>query len=269
MQSQADPRFSGLERLYGPAALPRLAASKVCVVGIGGVGSWVIEALARSQVGALTLIDLDEICASNTNRQLHTLQSTIGRPKVTVMAERARAIYPECAVTTEHAFFTAKTADRLQLERYDCVVDAIDNPKHKALMIARCLAAQVPIITVGGAGGRSDPTQIRRGDLTQSTHDGLLRQVRRILRQDHGLAERGPWGVPAIWSQERTRPPEIQRCAETGEATSRSLRIDCATGYGTAGFVTGAFGLAAAASAVEALLAAQTQPGGSRIAEDV
>lgn len=257
MDTGEDVRFGGLGRLYGPDTGARLAAARVCVVGIGGVGSWTVEALARSGVGALTLVDLDEVCLSNTNRQLHALSHTVGQAKVAVMAERVRAIHPECAVTAETAFFTAKSAERLLAPGFDCVVDAIDHPEHKALLIARCVAAGMAVVTVGGAGGHDDPAAVRRGDLTQSVNDGLLRRVRKSLRKEHGFPERGPWGVRAVWSRSRPLPPAVAACEGPDPAAGR-LRIDCATGYGTAAFVTGAFGLAAAACAVEALLGRPT-----------
>lgn len=260
IEALEDPRFGGLARLYGPDALARLAAAHVCVIGIGGVGSWTVEALARSGIGALTLVDLDEVCVSNTNRQLHALTGTEGRAKVAVMADRARAINPACQVVVEQVFFTPKTAERLLAPGFTCVVDAIDHPDHKALLIARCMALGVPVVTTGGAGGHSDPTAVRRGDVTRSVNDGLLRRVRRALRREHGFPENGPWGVRAVWSKARPGLPAAAGCAPIeGEAPQRGrLRIDCTTGYGTASYVTGTFGLAAAACAVEAVLGLET-----------
>src|ERR1051325_9139067 len=156
-------RFGGVGRCFGGAGLERLHASRVCVVGVGGVGSWTVEGLARSGVGALTLIDLDDVCVTNVNRQLPAIDGQIGRPKITVLAERVRLINPECRVTTVHEFFTASSGERLLAARFDFVVDAVDRMSHKALLIAGCRERGLPVLTVGGAGGRRAPTMIRTG----------------------------------------------------------------------------------------------------------
>jgi tRNA A37 threonylcarbamoyladenosine dehydratase len=140
-------RFGGIERLHGKAAAARLRAARVCVVGLGGVGSWTAEALARTGVGALTLVDLDEVCVSNVNRQLPALTSTIGRSKVSVMKERVLGINPDCVVEAREEFFTRSTADPLFSRSFDCVVDAIDSVSSKCLLIARCRQAYIPIVT--------------------------------------------------------------------------------------------------------------------------
>ncbi|MCX6131812.1 MAG: tRNA threonylcarbamoyladenosine dehydratase, partial [Proteobacteria bacterium] len=175
-------RFNGIGRLYGEKALQRFQASHLAVIGIGGVGSWTAEALARSGVGRLTLIDLDEVCISNSNRQVHALQNTIGQLKVNVIAERLRLINPQLEVSAIGDFFTSQTSERLLDIGFDGVVDAIDSLQNKCLLIARCRARHIPIVTVGGAGGRRDPTQIQVHDLSASSHDALLRHVRRELR---------------------------------------------------------------------------------------
>lgn len=261
LQAEDDPRFGGIERLYGRAGGQKLAAAHVCVMGIGGVGSWTVEALARTGVGRLTLVDLDEICLTNVNRQIHALTDQVGRAKVEAMADRVRAIHPRCVVEPVSAFFTAKTAEGLLATPFDCVVDAFDHPRNKALLIARCRAAGIPVVTVGGAGGRRDPAAIKRGSLTTSIQDGLLRRVRKLLRREFAF---GPsdWGIPAVFSTEVATAPEGVVCTPEGEdaadsadAEGVSLRIDCATGYGTAAFVTGTFGFHAAAAVVDVVLA--------------
>lgn len=252
-------RFAGVARLYGAAAAARLARAHVLVVGLGGVGSWAVEALARSGVGRLTLVDLDDICESNVNRQLHALEGTIGRGKAEVLAERVRAIHPGCAVRTAAEFFTEATAERLLAPAPDAVVDAIDVVRNKALLLAQCHRRGLPAVTCGGAGGRRDPTRLRTADLAEATHDRLLGEVRRVLRREHALpAAPAALGLRAVFS---TEPPVFPQpdggvgatCRRTG--AGGAPRLDCDAGYGTAAFVTGAFGLAAAAETVRLLTA--------------
>ena len=253
-------RFGALGRLYGAAALSRLAAATVTVVGVGGVGSWVVEALARSGVGALTLIDLDDVCVTNTNRQSHALVDTVGRPKVAVLAERARAINPECHVTTHTEFFTAQTAARLLATRSDWLVDAIDGMTNKALLIAACVERGQPVLTVGGAGGKRDATRIRVGDLGESQGDDLLRLVRKKLRRDHGFArgEGNTYGVPCVYSNEKPVFPWADGTCSTEPEPGSSLKLDCASGFGTVASVTGAFGFAAAGEVVRRIASGAT-----------
>jgi tRNA A37 threonylcarbamoyladenosine dehydratase len=249
-------RFGGVGRLFGRAALERLRAAHVCVVGVGGVGSWAGEALARSGVGALTLVDLDDVCVTNVNRQLPALDGQIGRPKVAVLAERVRAINPACRVETVQEYFTKASADRLLAAPFDYVIDAIDKLTNKALLIAECRALGRPVLTVGGAGGKRDATQLRAGDLGEATGDMLLRLVRKKLRRDHGY-EHGKklhFGVRCVWSAEEPVYPWADgTCADKPEPGS-NLTLDCESGFGSAVFVTGAFGLAAAGEVVRQLV---------------
>src|SRR5690625_3560335 len=177
-------RFGGINRLYGSGALERLSRTHVAVVGIGGVGSWAVEALARSGVGRLTLIDADEVCVSNTNRQLHALDGTWGRPKVAVMAERARAINPAIRIDVVERFLTPATLDALLDRGYDLVLDACDAFRVKVDMAAWCRRRKLPLVVVGSAGGRTDPTLIRIRDLSRTEHDAMLSLMRKKLRQD-------------------------------------------------------------------------------------
>ena len=245
-------RFGGLARLYGAAALPRLRAAHVCVIGVGGVGSWVVEGLARSGIGALTLVDLDDVCLTNTNRQLPALDGNIGRPKVLALAERIKLINPACAVTTHAEFLTAESAERLLAPRFSWVVDCIDLMSNKARLIGECVRRRQPVLTVGAAGGKRDATRIVVTDLGGAHGDELLRQVRKKLRRDYGFAkgEGHHYGVPCVSSQEQPVFPWADgSCAAEPEPGS-NLRLDCATGFGTAVFVTGAFGFAAAGEVV-------------------
>ncbi len=249
-------RFGGIQRLFGAKAVERIRQAQVCVVGLGGVGSWTVEALARSGIGQLTLVDLDEVCISNVNRQSHALEGDFGKPKADVLARRVRLINPECVAHPIQAFFTARTAETILATRFDFLVDAIDSPSQKCLIIARCRERGIPVVTAGGAGGRRDPTRIRVADLACSSHDALLQEVRRGLRRNHAFpGGEQPFGVDAVFSME----PPIYPAAD-GEVCARrepkaDLRLDCGSGYGTATFVTGTFGFTAAAVVVRRLAA--------------
>ena len=254
ISSDHDARFGGLGRLLGREALARLRGAHVGVVGVGGVGSWTAEALARGGVGAITLIDLDEVCVSNVNRQLHALDGEIGRPKVVVLAERIRLINPDCRVEAVQEFFVAGNAERLLTPAvpFAVVVDAIDSVAHKARLLAACVARGLPVVTTGGAGGKRDGTRLRLGDLGESGGDDLLRQVRKTLRKEHGFpgGEGHRYGVRAVWSTEAPVYPWADgTCAAVPEPGS-STRLDCAAGLGAAVWVTAAFGFAAAQEAV-------------------
>ena len=256
--SDYEVRFGGIARLFGLRGAERLRAARVMVVGVGGVGSWAAEGLARSGVGRIDLVDLDDVCVTNTNRQLHALDGAVGRPKISVMAERIARIAPECEVASIHDFLTADNVEALVTSEHDFVIDAIDGPKHKCPLIAWCVAAGVQVVVVGGAGGRRDPTAVRVEDLALTAGDRLLHRVRKQLRQKHGFSRRGRWGIPSVFSAEPPVYPtddgEVCASRERGEQAA-SLRLDCASGYGTASFVTGAFGLAAAAVVVNAIAA--------------
>ncbi len=248
-------RFGGVARLLGRAGLARLRAAHVGVIGVGGVGSWVVEGLARSGVGALTLVDLDDICVTNVIRQVPALDGQIGRPKVAALADRVHLINPACRVTAVAEFFTETSVERLLTEKFDFVVDAIDNMTNKARLIAACRDRDLPCLTVGAAGGRRDATQIRVGDLGDAENDLLLRQVRKKLRRDFGFlpgATRGRmnFSVRCVWSGERPVFPWTDGTCHAKAEPGSNLKLDCDTGFGTAVFVTGAFGLVAAGEVV-------------------
>lgn len=251
-----DYRFGGIRRLYGQRAADTFRHAHVVVAGVGGVGSWAAEALARSGIGKLTLIDLDDVCVSNVNRQLHALDGTIGRPKVAVLAERCRAIAPHMQVVTDLAFLTpGNLAERLPIDA-DHVIDAIDNVAAKAALIAWCRRRKLPITVTGAAGGQTDPTRIKVADLARTQQDPLLAKVRARLRRDHGFS-RNPkrrFDVACVYSEEQLIYPDSSGdvCRQKpgdGEPT----RLDCASGVGAATFVTGSFGFTAAARAMERL----------------
>lgn len=262
MDESYTQRFGGIGRLYGAAALPRLAAAHVAIVGVGGVGSWIVEALVRSGIGELTLIDMDDVCITNTNRQLPALAHTIGVSKVDVLAARVAEINPACRVNRIIEFLTESNVDRLLAPSFDFVVDAVDRTSIKAVIIAKCHASGLPVITSGSAGGRRDPTAIRIADLGHAGADPLLRSTRQCLRRDYNFAksEQGrpvTMDIPCVFSTEKPVFPWADgSCSlepETGAETG--LRLDCAAGFGAATFVTGTFGFVLAAEVVRRLTA--------------
>ena len=254
-------RFAGVGRLFGRPGLARIAAAHVVIVGLGGVGSWVVEALARSGVGALTLVDMDDVCISNTNRQLQALSGAVGLPKADVLRERVLAINPECRVVAQRRFFTRATKEEIFATALpaSCVIDAIDSLASKCLLLAGCRAAGVPVVACGGCAGKRDGASVRVTDMVESEGDNLLRFVRKKLRQEHAFPRRGkPFGIPCVWSPELSAGTPDCGTAEGAEAAlpgtiggNDSLRPNCEWGYGTAVFVSGAFGFAAAGLAVD------------------
>ena len=248
-------RFGGIGRLYGQEGLDRIRRAHVCVVGLGGVGSWAVEALARSGIGALTLVDLDDVCISNVNRQLHALDGDLGKPKVEVMARRVRAINPDCVVHPLQAFFLKSNAQEILRAGFDYVLDAFDSPSRKCALIAQCRERSIPVITSGAAAGRRDPTAVEVIDLAFSSHDRLLQEVRSMLRTRHGFPRgKHPFGVECVLSRERVVYPRKDGLICGAPGPEQDLRIDCDTGFGTASFVTGTFGFVAAARIVQGIV---------------
>lgn len=262
IMSDFDFRFGGIARLYGRAALETLRQSHVLVVGLGGVGSWGVEGLARSGIGALTLVDLDEVCVSNVNRQLPALDTTVGRSKAEVLAERIRSINPDCQVTRIIDFFTAMNAHRLLTPTdgsapFAGVLDAIDNVENKSCLIARCRERDLRVVSCGAAGGRRDATRVLVDDLSRVTHDRLLASVRKRLRQEHGFPREGqPLGIDCVFSSEAPVFPQadgsVCEQAEPPEPGG-SGRLNCDRGLGSSVFVTGTFGFVAAGQIVKIL----------------
>jgi tRNA A37 threonylcarbamoyladenosine dehydratase len=256
MTPQHEARFGGIDRLFGKDGAQRLRAAHICVVGIGGVGSWAVEALARSAVGQITLVDLDDVCISNVNRQLHALTGTFGKPKVEVMAERVRLINPECQVNARQEFFLASNAEAILSTPFDYVFDAIDRVSMKALLIALCVKKNIPVITAGGAGGRRDPAAIEVTDLAFSANDRLLKHVRKELRAKHGFSQADKtFGVECVFSREPVLFAQKDGSVSCERGDTTDFRIDCSTGFGTASFVTGTFGLVAASRIVQNIAA--------------
>ena len=259
MDNETKARFSGIERLYGQGTLDRLAGAHVGVVGIGGVGSWAVEALARSGIGHLTLIDADDICVSNTNRQLPALDGAYGRNKVDAMADRCRAINPDIRVEAIASFLTPSNMDALLGSGFDLVLDACDSFRTKVEMIAYCRRRKQPIITVGAAGGRTDVTQIRVRDLSRTEHDVMLSLIRKKLRGEFNFPKNRDryFGVPAVYSLENVRYPQADGSVcgiRPKMGPDEALKLDCGAGLGAATHVTGTFAFAAVGKALEMLL---------------
>ena len=238
-------RFGGIQRLVGFKEAEVLRNSHVCVIGIGGVGSWVVEALARTGVGEITRIDLDEVCINNTNRQLHAMDGEVGKMKVDAMADRVRRINPECKINAVQNFFTERNAEELLDNNFDYVFDAIDSLRQKCILLTMCREKGIPIVTTGGAGGRFDPTQIQVADLARTKDDPLLTKTRKRLRQKHNFpsSKKRKFNIPCVFSTEEMIYPQSDGtvCATREESDEENLRLDCQSGYGTVSFVTGTF----------------------------
>lgn len=249
-------RFIGIERLYGKTGATRLSQSRAAVIGIGGVGSWAAEALARSGVGTIIMLDLDDLCITNTNRQIHAIDSCIGRVKVDVMAERIRLINPQADIIAIPSFYTVAHPERLFDTHPDIVIDAIDSMRPKCHLIAECRKRAIPIVTCGGAGGRIDPASIAVADLARTCGDNMLSQLRKTLRKDYGfpLYDRCPdIGIPCVYSPEK---PRFARCDGTVSCEREPGQrggITCHAGFGSAAHITGTFGLIMAGLAINIL----------------
>ena len=244
--------FAGVHRLYPAEAAQRLACAQVAVIGLGGVGSWVAEALARSGVQRFVLIDLDDICISNTNRQAHTLHSTLGQYKVDIMAQRLVQINPNCQVQSVRDFLTPQTLTQYITPCLDLVVDAIDSLRAKAAMIAYCHQQGIALVTTAGAGGRIDPTQVRISDLACTHNDPLTRRLRSCLRREYGFTRepKQRFQVPCVFSTEPMQPSTL--CAAPTQPLNGPL--NCAGALGASMMVTASFAMAAAAKAVEIIV---------------
>lgn len=250
-------RFSGIARLYGQEALVLFSQAHVCVVGIGGVGSWVAEALARSGIGNITLIDMDDVCITNTNRQVHAVRQTIGQPKGEVMALRIVEINPECQVTCIDDFITQDNVAEYISDKFDYVIDAIDSVRPKAALLAYCRRYKIPVVTTGGAGGQIDPTQIQVADLAKTIQDPLAAKLRERLKSDFNVVKngKGKLGIDCVFSTEQLvyPQPDGSVCAVKSTADGPK-RMDCASGFGAITMVTASFGFVAVSHALKKML---------------
>ena len=246
-------RFDRMGRLVGDLKMKKLMSAHVMIIGLGGVGSWVAESIVRSGVGKVTLVDFDEICVTNFNRQLHALQGLVGSQKSDVLAARMKQINPQAEIVSIPLFYNADHAQEIFTVRPDFVVDAIDNITAKCHLLAYCKKEGIPVVCSTGSGGRLDPSHIRMTDLAFTQVDPLARQVRRILREQYGFSsdEKTPFGIPAVYSDEPPRAP-----VELHYDGGKGFRCVCPQGdnpyfncdnrnliLGNASFVTGAFGL--------------------------
>lgn len=274
----ADPvdferRFGGIGRLYGAAALERFRGAHVCVVGVGGVGSWIVEALARSAIGRLTLIDLDNVAESNINRQIQALSGTIGQAKIGALAERIAQINPYCQVRQIEDFVSADNLDQMiGGQDYDYVVDAIDSVKAKTALVAYCRQHGLPLIVIGSAGGKTDPTQIAVRDLARTEQEPLLKKVRKLMRTQYGFPRgmKNKFNVDAVFSMEPLKMPDTAEvCSVDGDDSGGGITgLNCA-GFGSAMVVTATFGMVAAGHLLNKLAAqVAAQPADAQLEED-
>ncbi|MDR3608151.1 MAG: tRNA threonylcarbamoyladenosine dehydratase [Oligoflexia bacterium] len=255
-------RFDRMGRLVGDAKMKKLMGSHVMVIGLGGVGSWAAEMILRSGVGELTIVDFDEICVTNFNRQLHALQGMVGQQKVDVLAERFEKVNPQAKIHAIAKFYNFESSAEIFARRPDYVVDAIDNITAKCHLLHHCVSEGIPVVSATGSGGKLDPLRVQVRDLAQTEADPLARSVRRILRERYGFPVKGPFGIPAVYSDEPAMMPE-----ELHYDGGKGFRCVCPQGdneyfqcdnrniiLGNAGFVTGAFGMACASVVVRGLI---------------
>ena len=251
-----DRRFGGVARLYGAAALSRFRAAHIAVIGVGGVGSWVVEALARSAIGTITLIDLDQVAESNINRQIQATSASLGQAKVSALAERIAGINPFCVVHEVEDFITPDNlAELVGAAGFDYVIDAIDDVRAKTALIAFCREQQLPLITIGAAGGQTDPGKIEIRDLSRTEQEPLLALVRKRLRQNFGFPRgaKSKFGIEAVFSMEvLTTPAEVCETPESAAQDTALSGLNCA-GFGSSVVVTASFGLRAAARVLQVL----------------
>ena len=252
LDADLERRFGGLRRLHGDAAYARLRAARVAVVGVGGVGSWAAEALARSGVAALTLVDLDHVAESNINRQVQATTATLGQAKVQALAERIAQIHPGCAVHGVEEFADASNWPALLAHPVDAVIDACDQVRAKLALAAWALETGRPFVSVGAAGGKVRGEAVEVEDLARVTHDPLLAALRQRLRKAHGAPRTGTIGVACVFSREAVAPPDPSCALEGGGDGS----LNC-HGYGSSVVVTATFGMVAAGEALRRVLAAR------------
>ena len=245
-----DRRFGGIARLYGEKGLQALQQAHICVVGVGGVGSWVAEALARSAVGRITLIDMDHVAESNINRQLQAMGSTLGQSKIELLAERISDINPACEVVCVDEFLDPNNVTELITQDFDWVIDCIDTFRIKAALISHCRRRKQSILTVGGAGGRVDVSRVQLSDMRSTQQDALMATTRRQLRKKHGFSDniKRRFQVPCVWSSEPARLSQMQ-CDVQGDSS-----LNCA-GFGACMPVTATFAMLASAHVINKVTA--------------
>lgn len=250
-------RFGGTRRLYGNSEVEILRGAHVCVIGIGGVGSWAAEALARTGIGEITLIDMDDICVTNINRQIHAMSGTVGQSKIEVMEQRILLINPECKVNLIDDFITPDNLTEYIIKDFDYVLDAIDSIKPKSALLAYCKRNKIKVITTGGAGGQVDPTQIQVADLSKTVQDPLARKVKDNLRRFYNFSKnpQRKFGIDCVFSTEQLKYPQSDGSVCATKSTAEGpKRMDCAGGFGAATVVTASFGFIAVSRIVAKLI---------------
>ena len=245
-----EQRFGGIGRLYTPEGLSKLRQAHVCVIGIGGVGSWAVEALARTGIGTITMIDMDDICVTNINRQILAMTGTVAQLKTESMKERVERINPECVIEIIDDFISPENIPEYLNRGYDYVIDAIDSVKTKAALIAYCKRNKIKLITTGGAGGQTDPSQIQIADLSKTIQDPLASKVRSLLRKEYNFSQnpKRKFGVDCVFSTQPLIFPKM------GESCEISATMNCANGFGAVTMVTATFGFFAVSRVVDKLL---------------
>ncbi|NRB39685.1 MAG: tRNA cyclic N6-threonylcarbamoyladenosine(37) synthase TcdA [Pseudomonadales bacterium] len=250
-------RFSGIARLYGSESLTHLSQAHFIVIGLGGVGSWVAEALARSGIGEISLMDLDDLCITNTNRQLPALTSTIGHSKVATLAARLSDINPEIKIHQIEDFLDQENLKEHIHPHHNFVIDAIDAASVKACLIAYCSARKIPMLTAGSAGGKSDPRQVTSDDLSRTISDPMLAKVRQLLFKRHGFRSDSnrKFRIEAVYSPEQAifPKPDGQVCAQKS-AMQDGIKLDCSGGFGASTMLAGTMGFVAAERAIKKFL---------------
>lgn len=249
-------RFGGIERLYGQEQALRIQQLHLAVAGLGGVGSWAAEALVRSGIGAITLIDMDDICLSNVNRQSHALTSTVGQLKTEAVAARLLDINPELKITIVDDFIRAEEPAADLPTDLNGMLDAIDSVGPKVALLAWCVRNKLPVVTTGGAGGQIDPTAIRVADVARVQQDPLMAKVRYDLRRNYGYSKnpKRKFGIDCVYSEEQLRYPQGDGTVSYEKPGQQGGRLDCATGFGASLMVTGSFGFFAAARLLQRVL---------------
>ncbi len=250
-------RFAGVGRLYGQQALARLADAHFVVVGLGGVGTWAAEALVRSGIGQISLIEMDDVCVTNTNRQSHALASTVGRPKLTVIAERLRDINPQIQLSLVDDFLSLENMRDLIDQRFDVVLDAMDAVHVKSGLAAYCSAIKVRLVTVGSSGGKSDATKVTVGDLAHTEGDPMLAKLRQQLFRLYKFSRdhKRKFRIDAVYSPEQMVYPKPDGSVCTDKQVLQDgVKLDCTGGFGSCVMVTGTFGFVAAQQAIKRYL---------------
>lgn len=247
-------RFAGIQRLYGLEGADKIKNSHIMIVGLGGVGSWVVEALARTGVGELTLVDFDDICISNVNRQIHAHDQSAGQLKTQALLERVQLINKNCKVNLIEMAYSKETESEIFKDKFDVVVDCIDTSLTKVHLIAACKERNLPIVVVGSAGGRIDPTKIEVSDLSRTTVDPMMHILRKDLRRHYRFPRgKDKFGIAAIYSKEEPRFPTSDGCTTLDKPDEFLKPLDCQSGFGTATHMTGVFAFLATSETLKCL----------------